>query len=249
MLTTIYALSSVFLVSLVSLIGILFFALKRNTLNKTILFLVSLSAGSLFGGSFIHILPEVVEANGFGATVSLSILGGIIIFFIIEKIVHWRHCHIPTSKEHPHHLAPMNLIGDGVHNFIDGIIIATSYLVNINIGIATTIAVLLHEVPQEIGDFGVLLHAGLSKRKALLYNFGSALMAVLGAVIGVAIGKSSEQFALLILPFAAGGFIYIAGSDLIPELHKECGRKDIFLHLSALLIGIVLMLVVKMLFS
>lgn len=240
-----YTLLSVILVSLVSLGGILFLLLKKETLKKTLLFLVSLSAGSLFGGAFLHLLPEAVEEGGFGLTVSLSVLGGILLFFIIEKIIHWRHCHVPTSTEHPHHLAPLNLIGDGIHNFIDGLIIAAGYLSSLPLGMVTTLAVLLHEVPQEIGDFGVLLYAGWGKRKALFFNFLSALMAVLGAVVGLMIGSSSEEFVLLILPFAAGGFLYIAGSDLIPELHKECGLKDTFLHLFALLLGIGLMLGLK----
>jgi len=238
---------SVIIVSVVSLVGIFFLLLKKDILKKTLLFLVSLSAGSLFGGAFLHLLPEVVEGRGFGLAVSLSLLAGVLLFFVIEKVVHWRHCHIPTSSAHPHHLAPMNLIGDGIHNFIDGLIIAGSYLISFNVGVATTIAVLLHEVPQEVGDFGVLLYAGWSKIKALLFNFLSALMAVIGAIVGLIIGTGSEHFSLLILPFAAGGFIYIAGTDLIPELHKECGAKDTILHLFALLLGIGLMVALKFL--
>ncbi|RMF55900.1 ZIP family metal transporter [Candidatus Woesearchaeota archaeon] len=240
---TSYTILSVVIVSLLSLVGVVFVSLKKGTLNKLILFLVSLSAGSLFGGVFIHIIPEVVEKNGFSLSVSLSILGGIVLFFVIEKIIHWRHCHIPTTKDHPHHLAPMNLIGDGVHNFIDGLIIAASYLASVQLGIATTLAVILHEIPQEIGDFGVLLHAGLKKTKALFFNFISALTALLGAVIGLIIGSGSRNFAMLMLPFAAGGFLYIAGSDLIPELHKHCDAKDALSHFSALILGIALMLV------
>ncbi|MBU1111410.1 MAG: ZIP family metal transporter [Nanoarchaeota archaeon] len=242
-----YTIISVLAVSLVSIIGVIFIFLKKQSLKKILLFLVSLSAGSLFGGAFLHILPEVVEEQGFTLTISLSVLGGIMLFFLIEKVIHWRHCHIPTSDDHPHHLAPMNLIGDGVHNFVDGLIIAAAYLVDVHVGIATTLAVLLHEVPQEIGDFGVLLHAGLSKAKALFYNFLSALTALVGAIIGLIIGSGSEMFTLLILPFAAGGFLYIAGSDLIPELHKECKPKDIALHFGAMLLGIGLMVALKFL--
>ena len=239
-----YTILSVIIVSLISLLGIFFLILKKNNLQKTLLFLVSLSAGSLFGGALLHLLPEVVEHEGFTLTVSLSVLGGIIIFFLIEKYVHWHHCHDPHCESHKHHLAVMNLVGDGVHNFIDGLIIAGSYIVSIPLGIATTIAVILHEVPQEIGDFGVLLYSGLSKLKALLWNLGSALVAVIGAIVGLSLG-ASETFLHLIIPFAAGGFIYIAGSDLIPELHKECKSKDTFLHIFALLLGIGLMVVLK----
>lgn len=236
---------SVVAVSLISLIGIIFLLFQKSELKKTLLFLVSLSAGSLFGGAFLHILPEVVEKQGFTLTISLSVLGGILAFFIIEKVIHWRHCHVPTSESHPHHLAAMNLVGDGVHNLIDGLIIAAGYLIDFQVGLATTFAVLLHEVPQEIGDFGVLVYSGLSKMKALFYNFLSASLAILGAIIGLALGHNSENFATLILPFAAGGFLYIAGSDLIPELHKECGSKDTIMHFLALVLGIALMVLLK----
>ncbi|MFC1741913.1 ZIP family metal transporter [Nanoarchaeota archaeon] len=246
MSAAIYAILSVLLVSAISLVGIFFLMMKRYTLNRTVLFLVSLSAGSLFGGAILHLLPEVVEIKGFTPLVSMSVLAGIILFFLIEKLIHWRHCHVPTSKDHPHHLAPMNLIGDGVHNFIDGLIIAAGYMVSIPVGIATTIAVILHEVPQEIGDFGVLLHAGFSKKKALLFNFLTALTSIVGVVVVLIIGAKSQDFTMWILPFAAGGFLYIAGSDLIPELHKECGGKDMLLHLSALILGIGLMLALKL---
>ncbi|MBU0460713.1 MAG: ZIP family metal transporter [Nanoarchaeota archaeon] len=241
-----YTLISVIIVSLISLVGIFFLLLKKDLLNKTLLFMVSLSAGSLFGGAFIHLLPEAIAVRGFTLPISLSILGGILVFFVIEKAIHWRHCHIPTSHSHPHHLATMNLIGDGVHNFIDGLIIAAGYIVSPAVGVAATIAVILHEVPQEISDFGVLLYSGLSKAKALFFNFLSASIAIAGALIGLIIGTRSELFALLILPFAAGGFLYIAGSDLIPELHKNCVGKDNIMHFLALVLGIAIMLLLKL---
>jgi len=246
-MVVIQTLLSVLVVSLISFVGVFFLFLKEKNLNKILLFLVSLSAGSLFGGAFLHLLPEAASEKGFTLTLSLSVLGGILFFFIVEKFIHWRHCHIPTSTQHPHHLAKMNLIGDGVHNFVDGLIIAASYLVSVPVGIATTIAVILHEVPQEIGDFGVLLYAGWSKTKALFFNFFSASLAILGAIIGLVIGSGSEKFVLLIIPFAAGGFMYIAGTDLIPELHKECQPKDTFWHLTALVLGIGLMFLLRFL--
>ena len=246
MIAEVYTIVSVVIISLISLVGIFFLTLNKNFLNKILLFLVSLSAGSLFGGAFLHILPEVTEESGFTLTISLSVLAGILFFFVIEKIVHWRHCHIPTSSNHPHHLAPMNLIGDGIHNFVDGLIIAGSYLISIPVGIATTVAVITHEIPQEIGDFGVLLYAGYSKAKALFFNFLSALLALVGALIGLMISSGSEKFALMILPFAAGGFLYIAVSDLLPELHKHCGTKDTILHFLAMVLGIFLMLLLKL---
>jgi zinc and cadmium transporter len=240
-----YTLLSVIMVSLFSLVGVLFIFMRKKQLDKVLLFLVSLSAGSLFGGALLHLLPEIVEEAGFTLSISLSVLGGILIFFLIEKYVHWHHCHNPNCKEHKNHLAVMNLVGDGLHNFVDGLIIAGSYLISVPLGIATTIAVIFHEVPQEIGDFGVLLYSGFSKIKALFWNFLSALVAVFGAIVGLVLGSASEVFVQLIIPFAAGGFIYIAGSDLIPELHKECKLKDTILHVFALVLGMGLMVLLK----
>lgn len=237
----VYSLGSVLLVSIISFVGLFTFALRENTLEKILLFLVSFSAGALFGDAFIHLLPEAVSNYGFTVGVSLSLILGIAVFFILEKFVHWRHCHIPTSERHPHPLAFMNLVGDGVHNFIDGIVIAGSYLASIPVGFATTIAVVLHEIPQEIGDFGVLLHAGFSKKKALFFNFLSALTAVAGAAITLIIGDAMADVTYFLIPFAAGGFIYIAGSDLIPELHKETEPKKSAAQLISFVAGVLVM--------
>jgi zinc and cadmium transporter len=232
---------SVLIVSLISLIGILFIFLKRNTLDKLLIFLVSLSVGSLLGGAFLHLIPEIVNTTGFTLTVSFLVLGGIILFFSIENFIHWRHCHIPTSKEHPHHLGAMNLIGDGFHNLLDGLIIAASYFVSIPVGIATTLAVIIHEIPQEIGDFGVLLYAGYSKRKALFFNFLSALLALVGAIIGIIFAEKSSIFSYIVMPIAVGGFLYIAGSDLIPEIHKQQEKRFSFRNLAGIILGILIM--------
>lgn len=251
-LNSIYALVSVIIVSLVSVVGVLALALSESKLHKILLILVSLSAGTLMGGAFLHLLPEVVEEQGFTLMVSFSALGGVLVFFLIEKWIHAHHCeelppdHSPLHHEshlHPHkqHIGFLTLFGDGLHNLLDGLVIAGAYLVSIPTGVATTLAVILHEVPQEIADFGVLLYAGFSKWKALFYNFLSAATAILGAVIGLVLGARSETFILFILPFAAGGFVYIAGSTLIPELHKECGWKESLWHIGAFILGIALM--------
>jgi zinc and cadmium transporter len=210
---------SVVLVSLVSLIGIVALSFKEIQLRKILLYLVSFSAGAMLGDAFIHLIPEAAE-EGFTLFLSFSILFGIVLSFALEKVVHWRHCHAPTGKDHPHPFAIMNLFGDFVHNFIDGLIIAASYLAAIPIGVATTIAVLLHEIPQEIGDFGVLIHGGFSKGKAIFYNFLTALSAIAGAVIAITLSSFIEGSLVFLLGLAAGGFIYIAATDLIPELHK-----------------------------
>ncbi len=257
-LITIYVLASVALVSLVSLIGVLTLTLGEKKLHKILLILVSLSAGTLMGGAFLHLLPKVVEAQGFTLGVSFSALGGVLIFFLLEKWIHANNCdtmshehsrlhHEPHVKVHKQQIGILTLFGDGLHNLLDGLVIAGAYLVSVPAGIATTFAVVLHEVPQEIADFGVLLYSGFSKWKAVFYNFLSAAMAVVGAVLGLILGARSEMFVLYVLPFAAGGFVYIAGSTLIPELHKECGWKESFWHIFFFVLGIILMWVMLLL--
>jgi len=243
----IYILLSVLIVSLISVIGVLFIFLKKSALNNFLIFFVSLSVGSLLGGAFLHLIPESFGEGGFSLKVSFLILLGIITFFIIENFIHWRHCHIPTSKNHPHHLGSMNLIGDGIHNLIDGLVIAASYFVSLPVGIATTLAVIIHEIPQEIGDFGVLLYAGFSKRKALFFNFLSALIAMIGAIIGILFSENSEAFVYIIIPIAAGGFLYIAGSDLIPEIHKNQEKGFPLKNLFGILLGILIMYLLTLL--
>ena len=217
----IWSLVSVFIVSLISLSGIFFISMKSERLRKILIYLISFSAGALFGDVFLHLLPELVEDSGFSFEISLYILGGILVFFVLEKIVHWQHCHMPITKEHIHSFAWTNLIGDGLHNFIDGLLIASSYLVDFEVGLATTIAVLLHEIPQEIGNFGVLIYGGFSKGRALFVNFISALTAVLGAIVGLLLSNKVDGLENIFVALTAGAFIYIAGSDLIPELHKH----------------------------
>lgn len=243
--TTLYVIISVIIVSLVSLVGIVSLLMGSKKLSKLLLSLVSLSAGTLLGGAFLHLLPEAVEHQGFSLGVSLLVLGGVLLFFITEKLVHMHKCHLPHEhkrpmlhESHKHHIGVMNLLGDGVHNFVDGLIIAGSYIVSIPVGVAATIGIIFHEVPQEMADFGVLLYAGYSKMKALLLNFFIAAIAVIGAIVGLVLGSSSHQFAVDLLPFAAGGFIYIAGSILLPELLKECSWKESIIHLLFFLLGI-----------
>lgn len=237
-----YSMISVVIVSLLSMVGVLFLSIGHKRLQKMLLFMVSFAAGALFGDVFIHLLPELVNNIGFSLEVSLYLLLGILLFFVLEKFIHWRHCHVPTSKNHPHPIAIMNLVGDGMHNLIDGMIIAGSYMISIPVGIATTVAVILHEIPQEISDFGVLIYGGFTRMKALLFNFFSALLSVIGAAVVLLIGISFENISVFLIPFTAGGFIYIAGSDLIPELKKESGFKNSVLQLLAFLAGILIML-------
>jgi zinc and cadmium transporter len=243
MITWLLALTSVIIISVISLAGVLVLWLKTRQLNKILLYLVSFSVGGLFGDAFIHLIPEAIAESGFGASISVLILFGLLSSFIVEKFLQWRHCHIPTSTEHPHSFAYMNLFGDAVHNLIDGLIVGGSYLASIPVGVSTTLAVIFHEIPQELGDFGVLIHGGFNKTKALQFNFLTALTAVLGAVIALVLGAALEGFIPLLIPFAAGNFIYIAGSDLIPELRKdEPNPKKAVLQVVSITLGIAIML-------
>jgi len=238
----VYALGSVILVSILSVVGIFFLAVDRVRLQRMLLFLVSFAIGGLTGDAFIHLIPEAFEELGPELPTSLYIIGGMLVFFAVERFIRWRHCHIPDSEQHVHPVATLNIIGDGVHNFIDGILIGATYIVSTPIGIATTVAVVLHEIPQEIGDFGILVHAGFSVKKAILFNFASALTAILGALVALSIGPHVQAFSLVMLPITAGGFIYIAGSDLIPEVQQTCGSAGIALsHFVVIMLGIGLM--------
>lgn len=236
-----YSLVSVVIVSLISIVGVLAFLLSHERLRSLLLYMVSFSVGGLFGDAFIHLIPEAVEEVGFGLNMSLCILFGLVSSFIMEKFLQWRHCHIPTSAEHPHPFAYMNLFGDAVHNFIDGLLIAGSYLASLPVGIATTLAVIFHEIPQEIGDFGVLVYGGFSRSKALLFNFLSAITAIIGALVFLILSPYIKEYTIYLLPFAAGEFIYIAGSDLVPELHKETNPSKSTLQLIAFIFGLVIL--------
>ncbi len=240
-MTLTYILISVLLVSLVSFVGVVGFSLSAHTLRKWLLAIVGLAIGALLGDVFIHIIPEALE-EGEPLTFSLLLIGGILIFFILEKVLHWHHHHTPEhASDCPHPIGKLTLVSDGAHNFIDGLLIAVSYMASVEIGIATTVAVVLHEIPQEIGNFGVLLHAGYSRGKALWYNFLSALTAFLGAGIALMVGEASEAFVHALLPITAGGFIYIALSDLVPELHKDRRLSQGVVQVVAIVLGVALM--------
>lgn len=247
MTTYIYSIASVLIVSLISLVGVFTLSLKEATLRKYLFLLVSLAIGALIGDAFIHLIPEAYEQTSNPTIVSVAIIAGIIIFLILEKVLHWHH-HQAEDQNCPeiHPTGQMILMSDGVHNFIDGLIIGVSYLVGVEVGIATTIAVILHEIPQEIGDFGVLIHSGYSTGRALFLNFVSALTALLGTIIALIIGHATEVLTFWLIPLAAGGFIYIALSDLIPEMHKTKHVPHSILQLISIFIGIGAMLILLM---
>ncbi|HEY4502261.1 MAG TPA: ZIP family metal transporter [Candidatus Paceibacterota bacterium] len=238
-----YSIVSVIAVSFVSLAGIFTLSLKEYVLRKYVFVLVSLAVGALLGDVFIHLIPQAFSDIGNATYVAITIMGGIFIFFTLEKILHWHHHARGEEREETiHPTGRMILISDGVHNFIDGLIIAGSYLISVELGIATTLAVILHEIPQEIGDFGVLIHSGYTVNRALWVNFLTALTAIAGALLALLASNMSNVWVTWLIPFAAGGFIYIAMSDLVPELHKTKGPGHSFLQFIAIFFGILAML-------
>ncbi|NVM00733.1 MAG: ZIP family metal transporter [Candidatus Helarchaeota archaeon] len=282
---------STLLLSLLAFIGVFSISVNDEFLDKIVLLLVSLSAGALIGGGFLHLLPEAFEASAnpdftdiinhiileeighdlgidffplifeslqhftgvyilphshLDINIFIYAIVGFFAFFIIEKLLHWRHCHKGYCEVHE--FAHMNLFGDGIHNFIDGLIIAASFMASIPLGIITTLAIASHELPQEIGDFGVLIHGGYQKRRALFLNFGVAVIVVIGGIIGYFIVSIIRPFFIFLLPFAAGGFVYIAATDLIPELKKEESMIKSALVFLVFFSGILLMWLVRVFF-
>jgi zinc and cadmium transporter len=246
----------VIVVSSISLIGIFTLSLREKMLKKYIFLFVSLATGALLGDALIHLIPESFEELS-ASIVGLLVITGILLFFVLEKFLHWHHYHgsedqaghhehteiephtAPRKGMHP--VAKMIIVSDALHNLLDGAIIGASFLVSAQVGIATTVAVILHEIPQEIGDFGVLLHFGMNRMRALFVNFASALFALMGAFIVLFIHGLSESIIPWLVPIAAGGFLYIASSDLIPQLHKTKLLKQSLAQLSAIILGVILM--------
>lgn len=227
------------IVSSISFIGLILLFIRINLIKKITLFLVSFAVGGLLGDAFIHLIPESFESLADKSTSSLLILLGILLFFILEKVLLWRHCHEVDCRHDSKHIVTLNIVGDGVHNFIDGALIAASFNINYLVGFTTTIAVILHEIPQEIGDFGIMLHHGFSVTKTIFYNFISALTSVLGVSL---IYLFNLDFSSYLIPVTAGGFIYLAATDLIPELHRHNPKiLTSVIQLVCILLGIGLM--------
>ena len=231
----IFGIGSTLLISLGSFIGILTLLVGDKFLSKIIFLLVSLSSGVLIGNAFIHLLPEASETLP-SDTVFGTVLFAFVIFFLVEKLFHWQHCHKVHCDDHV--FGYMSLFGDAIHNLIDGIIIGGTFVTSIPLGVMTAVTIGLHEIPKEVSDFGVLLHSGFSKKKALMSNFFVKLTIVLGSILGLVFAGSIPEFVSYLLPFAAGGFLYIAGSDLIPEIKKEDNPKKSAFSFLLFLLGI-----------
>lgn len=240
----IYILIFTFLGSILSLIGGILLLIKENLALKSSHYLSAFAAGTLLGTAFLDLLPEALEQVqeiGLEINIFLATLLGILVFFLLERFIDWFHHHHEHQGQSSSPTVPLIVLGDSLHNFIDGMAIAATFLVSIPLGVVTALAVAAHEIPQEIGDFGILLHKGVSRSKVLWYNVFSALTALLGAMIVFWVGEVIKQYLPVLLSLTAGFFIYIAASDLIPEIHSE-DRKDVALMETVLLIMGVLMI-------
>ena len=233
------------LMSAIALVGSVTLFLNEATLKKLLLPLVALAAGSLLGGALLHMIPAAVEKSGNHLSVYLWTLLGFTLFLALEQFLHWHHCHRTPSEHQP--LTYLILIADGVHNFIGGLAVAGAFLIDVRVGISTWLAAAAHEVPQELGDFGILIHGGWKKGPALLYNFLSALTFLVGGI--VAYGASFTFDVTFLLPFAAGNFIYIAAADLIPEIKHEENAGLNLVHFLSFLIGLGLLWLVRFVFE
>jgi len=253
-----YAFLAVTAVSVISLVGIFALSLKERTLDKILFVLLSFSSGSILGTAFFDLLPAAIEFLG-EEQLSITVLYitlGFVGFFFLERFIYWFHGHV-HGHEHISEIDErlsvkkfvyLNLIGDGIHNLIDGMIIGASFLINIPLGVATTIAVFFHELPQEIGDFGILVYGGFTRKRALFFNFLSALTSIVGVLISNYFSTSIENFFGFLMALAAGGFIYLAASELIPEMQKEEDFGRSLIQFVLFIFGILLIRTLGLLF-
>jgi zinc and cadmium transporter len=246
-MTTLYwIIGSSLLMCLLALVGATTLSLNEKHLHRLLLPLVALSAGSLLGGAFFHMIPESIEKTGVDLSVYIYVVAGFTFFLLLEQLLHWHHCH----REETHCVKPQTyliLIGDGIHNFIGGIAVGATFLIDIRLGISTWLAAAAHEIPQELGDFGVLVHGGWTPRKALLLNFLSASTFLLGGLLAYLLSFSNWIYYLI--PFAAGNFIYIGASDLIPEVNKHQKFSINVLHFACFCTGVLILLGFRVFFS
>ena len=253
-----YAFLSVAFISVISLVGVFAISLKKRTLDRILFILLSFSSGSILGTAYFDLLPEAIHFLGEEqvSTTVLYLTFGFIGFFFIERFIYWFHGHLHGSEQmsevderlNVKKFVYLNLIGDGIHNLIDGMIIGASFLINTQTGLAATIAVFFHELPQEIGDFGVLVYGGFTRNKALFFNFLSALTAIIGVFLSNYLAINIVNFFGYLLAFAAGGFIYIAASELIPEMQKEEDFKRSLIQFILFILGIFFIIISGLLF-
>ncbi|MFX1489691.1 MAG: ZIP family metal transporter [Promethearchaeota archaeon] len=258
----------IFIVGSLSLIGILMISIKEKTLDRMLFILVAFATGTILATALFDLIPESLhhlEELGAGISISLVftfVIVGFVIFFVIERFIYWFHGHaheeenkfvcyesmtegIDTPVDRGSNIksfALLNLIGDGLHNFLDGVIIMVAFLSSVGNGIIITLAVAFHELPQEIGDFGILVYGGFTKKRALFFNFLSAMVALLGGVLAFFLSETVELFNLFFLAFSGGGFLYIASTELMPEMTKEKNLKKSIIQALIFVAGVVLIM-------
>jgi len=243
--TLIWIVGSAFAMSAIAWIGLVTAALKEEQLKALLLPLVAFAAGSLMGGALLHLLPEAVAANGPGIGTFLPALGGFALFFLMEQFLSWHHGHsVDANAKQP--VTYLILLADGLHNFIGGLAIGASFIVSTEVGIVTWIAAAAHEVPQELGDFGILIRGGWGRLQALVANFVSAATIVPGALLAYYL--SADFDITFFLSFAAGNFLYIAASDLIPEVKHDRLLRNNLIHFAAFVGGVSVILLTRALF-
>lgn len=228
---------SILAASLLAALGAVLLFLNQDKLDNILIYLVALSTGAIFGGVFIHLVPRYANNIGYTHATGLVVLTGILGSHVLEKTIHW-HCHRFDHDVEP--FSYMILAGDGIHNILDGVVIASSYLVSVSAGIAATIAVMLHKIPKEVGDFGTLVHGGFSEKKALAFNLGVGIFMFLGAGM-VMLASGVENADKVLIPLTIGNFVYIAGTDLFPEIKEPREDKNHWMTIAIFILGVGLM--------
>jgi len=233
-----YSLLAALLVSLISFVGIFTLSMKKDLLDRLLVLMIGFAVGSLLGVAFFEMIPETIEKFG-QESIFIYVMLGFVAFFFMERYFFWRHCHEGVCEVHA--MSYLNILGDAIHNFTDGVVISVAFLADFNLGVATTVAIIFHEIPQEIGDFAIMVYGGFSRGKALWFNFLCGLTSVFGVLLGYFLAGAISNFSAFLIPFSAGGFIYIAASDLIPELHRQKNTKRANLSLVSFVVGLIFM--------
>jgi len=241
LLTLLWIVAAGLAMASIAMVGAVTLAVSEATLRRILLPLVGLAAGSLLGGAFFHMMPEAVALSGGGLGIWVAFMAGFVAFFILEQFLHWHHCHQPTSRHRP--LGYLILVADGIHNLIGGLAVGSAFVIDIELGVVAWAVAAAHEVPQELGDFGILVKSGWARRSALIYNVLSGLTFLAGALVAFALSGAVDV--LFLIPFAAGNFAYIASSDLIPQL-RATGVTRQLAYFSALLAGLGLLLLLAL---